>query len=95
MSEKEAYEKKMQARLDEWSAEIDKLRARADQAGADARIQMHKEIDRARARFDAANEKLKELKNTGDDAWEDIKNGLEGAWSSLDTALQAAKSRFE
>jgi hypothetical protein len=36
MSMKEAYEQKLQAQLDEWGAEIDKLKAKSDNAEADA-----------------------------------------------------------
>ena len=39
MSMKEAYEQKLQAQLDEWSAEIDKLKAKAD--GAEALSLIH------------------------------------------------------
>lgn len=94
MSDKKAYEKKMQAQIDEWSAELDKLRAKAAQADADARIELNEKIDDASSKIDAANEKLSELKDAGDDAWEDLKTGMEGAWSSLGSAVQAAKSRF-
>lgn len=94
MSDKKAYEQKLEAKLDEWSAEIDRLVAKSKQADADAQIELQRELDDARSRKDAAREKLDELKNAGDDAWEDLKNGIEGAWSSLETSLKAAKSRF-
>lgn len=95
MDQKDAYEKKMKAQLEEWSAEIDRLAARAEKADADARIELNKEIDSAKSKMDAANEKLSELSDAGDEAWEDLKNGIDGAWSSLGTALEAAKSRFD
>lgn len=94
MNHKDAYEKKMQARLDQWSAEIDGLKAQAEKADAEARIALNEKIDEATAKKDSAKEKLDRLKDAGDDAWEDLKNGMEGAWSSLGTAVEAAKSRF-
>lgn len=94
MSDKNAYEQKLEAKLDEWSAEIDRLVARSKQADADAQIELERELDDARSKRDAARKKLGELKNAGDDAWEDLKNGIEGAWSSLETSLKAARSRF-
>ena len=39
MSMKEAYEKKMRAKLDEWGAQIDKLKAKADAAEADVQLE--------------------------------------------------------
>lgn len=95
MSMKEAYEQKLQAQLDEWSAEIDKLKARADQAEADAQLEHYKQIENLRTMQDAARSKLAELKNSGDDAWEDLKAGIDNARESLAQALKSAKSRFK
>ncbi|MGJ7457802.1 hypothetical protein ACR80S_01110 [Halomonas sp. MA07-2] len=43
MSNREAYEQKLKAKLDEWLADIDKVRAKARGAKADARIEREKE----------------------------------------------------
>ena len=94
MSMKEAYEKKLQARLDEWSAEIDKLKAKADKKEANAQLDYHKKIEELESMRDAAKGKLVELKEARDDAVEDIKAGIESAWDSLGSALKSATSRF-
>lgn len=95
MSMKEAYEKKLQSQLDEWRAEIDKLKAKADSAEADTQLQYYKEIEELRSMQDAASEKLVELKDAGDDAWEDLKAGLDSAWTSLSISVRSAASRFK
>lgn len=95
MSEKEAYEKKLQAQLDEWGAEIDRLKAKADAAGADAQLEYNKQLDELRSKRAAANEKLAELKATSGDAWEDLKDGITKAWGSLSDAMKSAKDRFK
>ncbi len=95
MSAKQAYEKKLEARLDEWKAEIDKLKAKAAGAEADAQLQYEKEIDNLQKRQAKAREKLKELRNAGDDAWEDMKAGMENAWSELQDAMGRATTRFK
>lgn len=95
MSMKEAYEKKIQAQLDEWGAEIDKLKARADAAEADAQLKYYKEIEELRTMQDDARGKLAELKEAGDDAWEDLKAGIDSAWVSLSSAVKSATSRFK
>lgn len=94
MSMKEAYEKKLQSRLDEWSAEIDKLKAKADAAEADAQLEYYKEIEELREMQETARSKLTELKEAGDDAWEDLKAGLDSAWDSMSRAIKSAASRF-
>jgi len=95
MGIKEAYEQKLQAQLDEWKADIDKLKAKANEADADAQIEYYNQIDKLRAMQEAARNKLAELKTSGDDAWEDLKVGIENAWDSLGNALKSAKSRFK
>lgn len=94
MSIKEAYEQKLQAQLDEWSAEIDKLKAKADSAEADAQLEYYKRIEELRSMQETAANKLTGLKDAGDDAWEDLKAGIESAWDSLGNALKSAASRF-
>jgi len=95
MSAKEAYEQKLQARLDEWKAEIDKLKAKADGGEADARLRYEKEIDNLQKKQAEAREKLEELRKAGDDAWEDLKAGMENVWSSLEDAIGKATARFK
>ena len=95
MSMKAAYEQKLQAQLDEWNAEIDTLKAKADKAEADAQLEYYKEIDRLRSMQATASEKLVSLKEASDDAWEDLKAGIESSWDSLGSALKSAASRFK
>jgi predicted outer membrane protein len=95
MSKKEAYEKKLQAQLDEWKAEIDKLKAKADQAGADAQVKYHQQIEDLRSLQKKVGSKLAELREAGDDAWEELKAGIESASESLRDSLKSVASRFK
>lgn len=95
MSMKEAYQKKLEAQLDEWKIEIDKMKAKADKAEADAQIKYYKQIEDSRKKQEAAREKLVELKEAGEDAWEDLKAGLDNAFNSLGDSIKSATSRFK
>ena len=95
MSTKEEFVRKMHSKLDLWSAEIDKLSAKADQAGAEARAEYHKHIDELRAKKAAAQHKLEEFKQTSEGAWEDVKTGVELAWDAMGEAVDSVKSRFK
>lgn len=95
MGMKEAYEKKLQAQLDEWGADIDKLKAKADSAEADVQLEYYKEIEKLRSLQDAAVDKLIKLKDASDDAWEDLKAGIESTWDSLGNVLSSFASRFK
>jgi uncharacterized coiled-coil DUF342 family protein len=95
MSKKEAYEQKLQAQLNEWNAEIDKLKAKADGAEADLKLEYYKQAEELQSKQAAAAHKLAELKHASDDAWEDLKSGIDSAWDSLGNALKSATSRFK
>lgn len=95
MSTKEAFQKKLQAQLDEWSAEIDKLKARADNAEADVQLEYYKHIENLRMNQEAAKTKLDGLTRASDESWNDLRAGVEKAWNVLSEALKSATSRFK
>ncbi len=94
MSEKKFYQQKMQAQLDEWRAELDKLKAKAKSAQADAQQDMHKQIDALEEQVADANRKLNELADAGEEAWASLKTGFEASWVSLKTGFKEAAARF-
>jgi len=95
MNEKELYQKKKQAQLDEWQAEVDKLKAKAAGASADVQIELNKQIDALKDRLEDGKSKLAEIKETSGDAWEAWKDGMESAWDSLKAAFIEAGSKFK
>ncbi|MCH7499786.1 MAG: coiled coil domain-containing protein [Nitrospinae bacterium] len=95
MSVKEEYQKKLQAQLDEWGPEIDKLKAVADKAKTGLQGEYYKEIEDLRSKQQTAQKKLHELKGASGEAWGDLKEGIETAWGTLGDALKLAASRFK
>jgi uncharacterized coiled-coil DUF342 family protein len=95
MTDKDAYVQKLHAKLDEWNAEIDKLKAKADNAEAEFRIEYEKEIENLRKRRKEAEIKLTEVRQAGEGAWEDLKSGVQNAWDSMEKALKSAQSRLK
>ncbi|MFT6102974.1 MAG: hypothetical protein ACJAZJ_001381 [Candidatus Endobugula sp.] len=92
---KEIYQKKLQAQLHEWSAEIDKLKSTADKAEADVQLKYYNEIEELRSMQKAASIRLAELNDASDDAWEDLKLGMDSARNLFDSALNSATTRFK
>ena len=92
---RKAYEEKLDAQLEEWSAQIAQLKARADKAKAEAKIEYNKAIEALQRRQDEATAKVHELKTAGDEAWEDIKTGSEKAWAEVKAAFHSATSKFK
>lgn len=95
MITKDEFVRKMHARLDQWNADIDALKAKADRAEAGARAEYHKQLDALRSKRDDARSKLHELESAGENAWEDLKAGVELAWDSVSEAVRSAASRFK
>ena len=95
MSMKESYQKKLRAELDQRGEDIDKLKAKADKAEASVKIEYYEQIEKLRTKQASAKDKLIELTEASDDAWEDLKAGTENAWHSLGEAVKSAASRFK
>lgn len=95
MSDKDKYVEKAKAKMAQWNAEIEKLQAKADEAGADAKIEYKRQIEELREQRDEAQAKLREIAGASDDAWTDMKSGLDKAWDSMSDAFDRAMARFK
>jgi hypothetical protein len=91
---RKAYEEKFDVQLGELSAQIVLLKAKADKAKAEVKVEYYKTIENLQGKQDAARTKFLELRTVGDDAWEDIKTGAENVRDDVKTAFNSAISRF-
>jgi len=78
---------KMEAELRQWSTRLDNLLAMADVVGTTARLDYRKRLDDLKAKYDAAEARLIELKTAGRGRWDTHKGGVETAWSELAKAF--------
>ena len=95
MGEKELRHQKRRAKLDEWKAEVDKLKARASGASADAQLKLIEKFRAMESRIDDGKKKLAEMADHGEDAWVSVKDGVESAWDSLKSAVSDAVEKFK
>jgi len=95
LTQRDALRQKLEAKLKEYRAEIDKLEARFDGARADAELETKQKITELKRMRDKAESKLRELEGAGENAWQDMRAGLEKAWTELGSAIDAAKARFK
>lgn len=95
MSDKELYQRKYQAQLDEWKAEVAKLKARAVGAKADAQIEMNKHVKELDHRMRDASAKLAELATASEERWESLRNNVERTWDALKAGVGAAAAKFK
>jgi uncharacterized coiled-coil DUF342 family protein len=95
MSMKDAYQKKMEAQLKEWSAKIDALKAKADKAGAEQKIKYYEHIESLRTRQRNLREKLDKLRASSGTAWEELRGSVEHAWDELKNAVERVGKKFK
>lgn len=95
MSTKDEYVRKMHAKLEEWSADIDLLTTKANEVSEDVRRDFHDQIASLKVKQAAAQQKIEELQKVGDSAWEDLKAGIDLAWTAIGESIDSAKSRFK
>ena len=95
MSSRDEYVRKMQAKLEELNADIDKLAARANAVSADLRSEYNEEMAALKAKQAAARQKIEEVKKSGESAWQDLKAGVDMAWTAIGESIDSAKSRFK
>lgn len=86
---------KREAQLQEWGAQLDLLKAKADLAKADLKLETVKTLETLQKSQTEAQIKLKELKEAGGIAWQDLSKGLERMYAEGKTACQDALSRFK
>lgn len=95
MSTREEYVKKLQVKLEEWNADIDKLSAKAGEVKSELRHEYAEQLENLKAKQADARQKFEELQKSGGSAWEDLKAGMELAWAAVGEAIDSAKSRFK
>jgi uncharacterized coiled-coil DUF342 family protein len=94
MSNRDEYIQKMQAKLEEWNADIDSLTAKASEVSADVRSEYNEQIASLKTKQAAARQKIEELQQAGESAWEDLKAGIELARTAIGEAIDSARARF-
>jgi chromosome segregation ATPase len=92
---KDEYIEGLAAELKEWSAQINLLTAKTENAAAHMKLKYAEELDALRAKQHAAAEKLKELQETSGDAWGTVKETADKVWDDLRTGLASAVSKFK
>lgn len=94
MEKRELYQKKLQAQLDEWRADYDKMAAKARSASADAQLTIERDMKALGAMIEETQGKLNAVKTSSIDAWEDLKEGLDKSWDDLSKAFAKVRKHF-
>jgi DNA repair exonuclease SbcCD ATPase subunit len=96
--EKSAYERKIEAKLEESTAKINTVKAQIKGATANSEIAVKKELEKAESQLDEylanAKHKVERVKEASDDMWEELKDEVEESWEDLSQALKRVINRF-
>jgi len=88
------YQQKIESQLDEWRADIDRLRERAKNATAETKLKYQENIDKLELKMDEGKSKLKDLKESGGEAWESIKDGADSIWDTMKATFAEVKEKL-
>jgi hypothetical protein len=94
MSLKDEYLEKLKLQLDEWSADIDVLEAKARKAEAELRIKYEQQIEALKAKREEAKVRVGEVKESAGEAWQELKKGGDAAWENIRKAFEEARKKF-
>ena len=94
LNEKLAYEQKVQAQIDKWNADMDRLKAEAMTANADTKLKLDEQLNKLTEKKKQAQEELDKLRRAGEDAWEDMKIGIDQSLTIFGESVKSAVERF-
>lgn len=85
---------KMETQLNAWNAQISLLEAKIKNAGSDIKFQRVSELNQLHTKQRVAAEKLKEMKKSTSESWEQVKGAADKIWDDLKTGIAKAHSRL-
>jgi hypothetical protein len=95
MSDKDLYVQKLQAQLDAWRADADKLKAKLSGLSADAQLKMKEQLGHLEGHIEAGKSTLAEWGASGADAWEKTKDGAAKLWGDLTAKVGEVMERMK
>ena len=80
---------KIETRLRQLGAKLDRLVAKAEETGAEVKADYRQQIDHAKDKRASVESKLKAFRDARGQKWDNFKGGVEIAWHDLENALKA------
>ena len=91
----DAYQKKLTAQLNEWKAQADLLKARAEGAGADLQLELNKQIENLKGLQADAQSKFEAMRNVGEDKANEFKSMVDGMVGEIGSTWKSIGSRLK
>ncbi|MEJ2757122.1 MAG: hypothetical protein P8046_01450 [Anaerolineales bacterium] len=91
----EMYKEKAQARYDQYSAKIDELLAKFNETKADTKLKFENQFEDLTNQRQTVADKLDQMKDMGEDAWEEMRSGMDSALDDLEKSYQKTTEKLE
>ena len=95
MSKRDEYVATMKRQLDEWSAEMDALEAKAQEAQEAAKLKYEEQLSALHTQRLAGEKKLEAVQTATEDSWERLKAETDNVWEAFKDSVQAFKAHFK
>lgn len=95
MRDRDEWVDRAKAKLDEWNEELDELEAKARVTQAEQKARYQRLLANLREYRDRLRNRISEIEESGDTAWDDLKEGAERGWNALQKGFQAAAEEFQ
>ena len=89
-----AFHEQMKTRLSEYNDDIDKLQAKVEALGGDAKAKAEQQMTELRQKRDDVSKKLQDLSSSSGNAWEQLKSGIEAALDDLGNTYKKIAAEF-
>ena len=86
---REMHQHQMETTMKEWGARIDALKAKADKATAEAKVELHKQVEEMGTLQTSAKKHFEEFKANSKDTWKDVKKDVEASWNKLSASVDS------
>ncbi len=90
----QAFQEQAETRLDEYKKAVDQLQVNAEKLEGDAKAKAEQQLTALRQKRDEVSEKLKDLRSSSGNAWEQLKSGVDEAMEDLGNAYKKAAFEF-
>jgi hypothetical protein len=82
---------KIETRLRQLGTKLDRLVAKADEAGTEAKIDYRGRLDHIKDKLAAVQSRLNAFRAANGQKWDNFRGGVETAWHDLENAFKALK----
>jgi len=94
MNKKDLYKQKLQAKLDEWQADVDKMKAKLGGASVGAKLEINQEINQLEGKLGEGRNKLEELSEATEENWENLKASIDETWEGIANSFKDTFGKF-